>query len=1009
MKTKLLIFSTVLLLAVSMKVSSQNINVKIDPQTQYQQVEGWGASLCWWAHMVGRWDDDKIDEIVDWITSPDGLNMNIFRYNIGGGDDPSHYTTGDEEGHMVSGKGVRAEMEGFKPSETAAYDWTADAGQRKIMLKIKEKRPDAIFEAFSNSPPYWMTYSGCSAGNNPAGIDNLKPEYYDAFCDYLIDVCKHYKDEYGIEFKTLEPFNEPLTSYWGYLGGQEGCHFGASSQISLIKKLYPKLQASGLNTVISASDETSLSDFITALNAYISDGNTLPLIGQINTHSYSGSNAERASILRLSERVDKTLWQSETGPSGFSSSGIANNIDLAQRLFDDMRLMRPSAWLDWQLMEEWNDTWCQIRCNFAEQTYYRVKNFYIRMQVTRFVKQGYTIIKTNNENVLAAVNPQRDELVLCFINNTDGNRTFACDLSAFNAIGEKAVVYLTNSIRNCQKQLDKKIDSEVIDVSTTRQSVTTLIIPVLFADKQMFDILSEITFEDNNANGFRSNTAFFSVEDNMKNEALNNSGKNLAVQIMDGDSIIYNLNNTLLTSEKFRYLHVMTYTGMDANSVANGNLPDDVVVLNAGSEWKDVVIDLKSGTFIDSLIFMSSHNQVSLCLDNIVINNNPDPREITEESSVIDFESDNYRAEMLTNNNVIYKIEPNDDKTGLNVLGNALSFLVPTSGSLATTDTVAIKLSSPLKITDNTRYLHVMIKHAEGTKANISVGDISADKIFGTNSWRDLVVDMEAYIGNIVYEVKISPYATSKLNTKVWVDNIYFDSNSTAKTYTFEAPEINVPYAIVSRNSENALAQSDNLLIQSTYSSDYNNSDQQWIFAKAGDYYTISNKNTGNLISDNDEYYAEIKEASGDLLGQTFLVEHTDNGYAKITSTRTNKALDVDNASTSSGAKIGFWAFKWSGNYNQQWALIKLTDGGGTSIDNEMVDTNAPTLYSGKGVLCLTNLPDKGSYIVYSVNGMLMKQGVCKSDSETVYLPSGVYIVKVIDSGKQYNMKGVVR
>jgi len=31
--------------------------------------------------------------------------------------------------------------------------------------------------------------------------DNLKPEYYEAFGDYLIDVCKHYKEQYGIEFK----------------------------------------------------------------------------------------------------------------------------------------------------------------------------------------------------------------------------------------------------------------------------------------------------------------------------------------------------------------------------------------------------------------------------------------------------------------------------------------------------------------------------------------------------------------------------------------------------------------------------------------------------------------------------------------------------------------------------------------------------------------------------------------------------------------------------------------
>ena len=110
------------------------------------------------------------------------------------------------------------------------------------MLKIKEKRPDAIFEAFSNTPPYYMTYSGCCSGNADGGKDNLRPEYYKEFAHYLVDVCKHYKDEYGIEFRTLEPFNESMSSYWYANGVQEGCHFDAASQVAFIKVLAPILK-----------------------------------------------------------------------------------------------------------------------------------------------------------------------------------------------------------------------------------------------------------------------------------------------------------------------------------------------------------------------------------------------------------------------------------------------------------------------------------------------------------------------------------------------------------------------------------------------------------------------------------------------------------------------------------------------------------------------------------------------------------------------------------------------
>jgi ribosomal protein L7/L12 len=169
----------------------------INPQLVRQHFDGWGVSLCWWAGQCGKWSDAKITEIIKWLTSPTGLNYSHFRYNIGGGDDPENRNC--DLHHMGRGKGLRAEMEGFKDFSGDEYHWDRDAAQRKIMLKIKELRPDAVFEAFSNSCPYYMTYSGCVSCNADGGKDNLKPEYYEEFAHYLVDVCKHYKDEYGIE------------------------------------------------------------------------------------------------------------------------------------------------------------------------------------------------------------------------------------------------------------------------------------------------------------------------------------------------------------------------------------------------------------------------------------------------------------------------------------------------------------------------------------------------------------------------------------------------------------------------------------------------------------------------------------------------------------------------------------------------------------------------------------------------------------------------------------------
>lgn len=446
----------------------------VAPQVVRQHfTDGWGVSLCWWAGQCGKWDDKKIDEIVNWLVSPTGLNYNIFRYNIGGGDDPENRNCTLH--HMGGGKGLRAEMEGFKDFSGDDYHWDRDAAQRKIMLKIHEKRPDAIFEAFSNSCPWYMTYSGCVSGSTNGGSDNLRPEYYEEFAHYLVDVCRHYKDEYGIEFKTLEPFNESVTGFWYANGVQEGCHFDYASQIKFIKVLKPILEASGLNTVISASDETNVGLAVEGFRQYQSAG-IMPQVGQWNTHTYSGSIADRTRMAQLAHQADVPLWMSEVGAGG---SGIGGNLNLTQRLFDDMRYLQPIAWVDWQYMEEANDQWCTIRGSFSQQTYNKVKNFYVRQQCTRFIRRGYNIIASLCNQTLAATNEAGDTLVLVMLNE-GGLTTHRADLSLFDQLppASRIRAYRTSANDNLASVRSFKLDGTVLTVNLPPQSITTIVMPV---------------------------------------------------------------------------------------------------------------------------------------------------------------------------------------------------------------------------------------------------------------------------------------------------------------------------------------------------------------------------------------------------------------------------------------------------------------------------------------------------------------------------------------------------
>ena len=436
-----------------------------------QENEGWGVSLCWWANMCGKWTDKKIDEIVDWMVSPTGLNWNIFRYNIGGGDDPEWRNCTAH--HMGNGKGLRAEMEGFQDERGGEFHWERDAAQRKIMLKIKEKRPDAIFEAFSNSCPWWMTVSGCVSGSADGGSDNLKKDYYEDFADYLVAVCKHYHDEYGIDFKTLEPFNESVTGFWYQSGVQEGCHFDTSSQIAFLKVLAPKLKASGLSTRISASDETDVSLAVNVERAMLKD-KVADDVAQFNTHTYSASNRTRSQFGSLARAAGKECWMSETGSHG---DGISGNLAMAQRLFDDVRYICPSAWIDWQYMEEANDQWCFIRGSFSGATYNKVKNYYVRQQITRFIPKGYRYVTSLNEQSLAAVNPDCDTLALVLI-NAASERYHRISLPLASVSGSIAAWRTSNSESLKRVNCVKSESDSVLLVQLPDNSITTLLIPI---------------------------------------------------------------------------------------------------------------------------------------------------------------------------------------------------------------------------------------------------------------------------------------------------------------------------------------------------------------------------------------------------------------------------------------------------------------------------------------------------------------------------------------------------
>ncbi|MCR4939209.1 MAG: hypothetical protein K5930_03755 [Treponemataceae bacterium] len=471
------------------------MEVFIDPELSSPfnrgEFQGWGTSFCWWANRIG-YSDLLAQKAAELFYSEEGLGLNIIRYNIGGGDDPTH-------NHITR---TDSEIPGFLVYEgdSLVYDWTRDADQRNVMKKaIEACGQDVIVEAFSNSPPYFMTNSGCSSGAVIKSKDNLRKDMYDAFADYLSEVVKHYRDVEGISFQSLSPMNEPSSDYWGALSWkQEGCHFDiGTSQSKMLVAQARSLERYGLSDVIlCGSDETSIDTARISYNMLTDEAKSM--LERIDTHSYQGS--KRKELMELAVKEGKNLWMSEVDGGdtvGRKSGEMGAALWFADRILEDMNQMMPSAWITWQVIDNHVSAaglngkkdsgmpdlsrgyWGCAVCDHDTQEIILTKKYYAFGQFSKFIRPGSTIIGSS-EKTLAAYDGGKKRLVIVAVNDGDEELPCLLDLSAFRKTGDRAEVIRTSgsmaSGENWAYLPDEPVSEGNMKVTLVPYSVTTFVI-----------------------------------------------------------------------------------------------------------------------------------------------------------------------------------------------------------------------------------------------------------------------------------------------------------------------------------------------------------------------------------------------------------------------------------------------------------------------------------------------------------------------------------------------------
>jgi len=447
------------------------VTVTPDPSYAGAPFEGWGTSLVWFANATGGYPDEIREKLADMVFGDEGLNLNIARYNVGGGnapDVPDYLRAGGAvDGWWKAPEGTtRTDVDWWDPENPDHWDDDADATQRWWVDRIKDDVTH--WETFSNSPPWFMTVSGYVSGGFSSTADQLRADSIDDFAAYLVGVTERLEEAHGIEVDTIDPFNEPNTNYWGTQlgedgnptgGRQEGAHMGPELQAKVVPALAAALEGASTDAVVSAMDETNPGTFATNWNAYPQA--VRDQVSQLNVHTYG--TGQRTTVRDIAKGEDKPLWMSEVG-GNWSSTGqdfetMESGLGSAQHIVDDLRELEPDAWVFWQPVEDYDNmapggesangmNWGEIQIPFdctADDTLetcpiYTNTKYWATQNFTHYIEPGDSLIRSDDASSTAAVSADGTSATVVHVNATTAERAVTLDLSKFGAVGSDATV-----------------------------------------------------------------------------------------------------------------------------------------------------------------------------------------------------------------------------------------------------------------------------------------------------------------------------------------------------------------------------------------------------------------------------------------------------------------------------------------------------------------------------------------------------------------------------------------
>lgn len=326
-------------------LENKSVTIEINEEVEYQNFNGFGASAAWWAQNAG--DSAYADDIAKALYGKDGLALNIYRYNVGGGE-------ADNPNARISGS--RATESFYYYNEESGeyeYDFTRDAAAQAMLDKCLAYGCIDTVVLFANSPHYSMTESGSACGSYSDFTCNLPEENYEAYADYFLTITEYFIEK-GVPVKYISPINEPQWSWGGGWVGQEGCHYEKEEAVALLKVFAKKLKASGLDVKLMGPESGEIGETTEwYFNELYNDAEIREVLGSLAYHSYWSDNnywgkygfGKTVSEKYSDINVDMTEWCEL--PCSHDINDFEGTMIMANVIMHDLILSNANSWSAW--------------------------------------------------------------------------------------------------------------------------------------------------------------------------------------------------------------------------------------------------------------------------------------------------------------------------------------------------------------------------------------------------------------------------------------------------------------------------------------------------------------------------------------------------------------------------------------------------------------------------------------------------------------------------------------